>query len=219
MIGSQFLKGITQFQRGQQPYAVHAEWLFLLWTILFIPQCFLWLYPVPDLKIWSCQLTSSPHRACTVAMFQFSRRWVWRQFCVQGDIYSFVSCWHSRNRLEMAKGALVDDECLFRMMIQGTELQYSLPAVGPIYTRTFPQTRNSWFCSSPGSQRWWALSLDLLFISESSICPQLYLWYASSPFFPDLSEDVGDYRSWCVCSSSALPPWLRVNWSAPWPSC
>lgn len=42
-----------------------------------------------------------------------------------GHIYGFVSCWHCAHGLKMAKRALVDDECVVRMMIQGTELSYS----------------------------------------------------------------------------------------------
>ena len=47
---------------------------------------------------------------------------------MEGNIYGFVSCWHYRNGLKMVRGALVDDECLFRVIIWGTELQYSLSA-------------------------------------------------------------------------------------------
>lgn len=46
---------------------------------------------------------------------------------MQGNIYGFVSCWHHRKRLKMAKGVLAGDECLSGGV---REPQYSLLAVG-----------------------------------------------------------------------------------------
>lgn len=131
------------------------KWYFLLWTIFFLGAFF---------GFTLCQtyksgaVSSSP--ALTVhARWQCSNslwQWVWRWFCMQVNIYGFVSCWHYRKRLKMAKRALADDECLFlhpenRVMIQGTELQYGLPVAGLSWSRTFPKRRNSWFCSISGS--------------------------------------------------------------------
>lgn len=74
----------------------------------------------------------------------------------------------------MARGALVDDECLNRMIIQGAELQCCLSAVGLSYTKNVPKSRTSSSSSSTGSsatEEDKPLPVALLFMPEGPRLP------------------------------------------------
>lgn len=157
------------------------KWYFLLWTIFFLGAFFGFTL----CQTYKCGAVSSSPALTVHAWWQCSNslwQWVWRCFCMQVNIYGFVSCWHYKKRLKMAKRALVDDECLFfypenRAMIQGTELQYSLPEAGLSWSRTFPKRRNSWFYSIrvKCGQRPWAFSSELLLTSVSPLSTHSFI--------------------------------------------